>query len=100
MKILEDYTQKYKKNRKDFEEWIEVVQKDKKMNQIADRNMMRSENLCLLGINSAIEQCKQLWKRLKEKAGAFGSTTSQINNNQNINPGSPSEDQLPSSFKQ
>jgi hypothetical protein len=38
MKILEDYTQK-----------------DKKMNQIADKNMMRCENLSLLGINSAVE---------------------------------------------
>jgi hypothetical protein len=42
MKILEDYTNKYTKNKKDFEEWIEVVQKDKKMAFIADNNMMRS----------------------------------------------------------
>ena len=42
MKILEDYANKYTKNKKDFEEWIEVVQKDKKMAFIADNNMMRS----------------------------------------------------------
>ena len=42
MKILEDYTNKYTKNKKDFEEWIEVVQKDKKMVTITDNNMMRT----------------------------------------------------------
>jgi hypothetical protein len=42
MKILEDYTNKYTTNKKDFEESIEVVQKDKKMAFIADNNMMRS----------------------------------------------------------
>jgi len=30
------------KNKKDFEEWIEVVQKDRKMTSIADNNLMRS----------------------------------------------------------
>lgn len=30
------------KNKKDFEEWIEVVQKDKKMSHIADNNLQRS----------------------------------------------------------
>lgn len=42
MKILDDYTNKYTKNRKDFEEWIEVVQKDRKMTSVADNNMTRS----------------------------------------------------------
>jgi hypothetical protein len=54
MKILEDYTNKYTKNKKDFEEWIEVVQKDKKMVNVADNNMSRSENLCILGVNLAV----------------------------------------------
>jgi hypothetical protein len=65
MKILEDYTNKYTKNKKDFEEWIEVVQKDKKMVPIADNNMMRSEGLSILGVHLALEECKGIWRKLQ-----------------------------------
>jgi hypothetical protein len=52
---LEDYSNKYARNKKEFEEWIEVVQKDKKMAGVADNNLMRSENLSILGISLALD---------------------------------------------
>ncbi len=65
MKILDDYTNKYTKNRKDFDEWIEVIQKDKKMSSIADNNLMRSENLSVMGVSLALDECRGIWKKLQ-----------------------------------
>ena len=47
------------------------MQKDKKMCGIADNNLTRSENLSILGIGLALEECKGIWKKLQEKIPSF-----------------------------
>ena len=36
--------------------------KDKKINMIADSNLLRSEHLSMLGLSYAISECKTLWQ--------------------------------------
>jgi hypothetical protein len=59
-----------------------VVQKDRKMTSLADNNLMRSENLSIMGVSLALDECKGIWKKLQEKVPTF------------------TEEELPSPWKQ
>lgn len=54
MKILLDYESRYEKNKKNLEEWINVVKKDKRLTPFSDTNLARSEALSIIVINYAI----------------------------------------------
>jgi len=52
------------------------------MTSLADNNLMRSENLSIMGVSLALDECKGIWKKLQEKVPTF------------------TEEELPSPWKQ
>lgn len=43
--------------------------KDKKLTQIVDLHLSRSEFLSMQGVNYALEECKSIWKGLEGAKG-------------------------------
>lgn len=62
--VLSQYGARYEKNKKQLEEQMNTVKKDRKLASVCDANFSRSELLSLLAIKYSIQECKNVWADL------------------------------------